>query len=447
MKSFTCGILCMIVMGCQVKVAKNEVPSRQVIMHQCWQTFDLGLKDKSDFVKNSTVLTLGRIGTPKAIQTLRAVEATTTPSVIRTYTSVLASLHDSLAFVSLADYRKSTDFQVRENVIVGLTRMADLYERESMMKMFDRMMVGVDTMQTDSFSYDKEEILRGKDELRAKIAVAMAKLGDASRLAMVEPVLRRKDFSAKVNLLYVISRLEAREAESVAFRLSTDGSAYVRAKAAEALAAIGSASALRQILAREKNDEVRVAAAIGLMKVDERAAVSVLRPALTTPDDDLQYKILLALAEVKSSELRADLIPMMHDLAKDAGEWALIGVLNALGSYRDTTSMELLEAGLSDNRLQVREMAIGVLTSFRPRDMIDELTEYARDEQYSVRSVAISGLGKIEDRRLLDETVIPILFERMRNDSEMMVRVRAAFTLLDVLNDRLFTRRAKEVAS
>jgi len=393
-------------------------------------------------VQNTTIQTLGQIGNKKAIQTLKAVDIMNKPSVVRKYTKILAQLHDSLAFQTLLDYSKSTDFQIRENVIVGLTRMSDLYEESTMRRIFKKMLAEVDTMKVDTISYDKIEIENEKDELRAKIAIALLKANDRSAMGHVDKIVARKDFSPKVNLVELIGLASIQGAEDVLVRFTSDRSTYVRSKTAEALGRVGSPSAVRHLhdmLAKEKNDEIRVAVATALLKTDEKLAAEVLQSALSTPDDDLKTKTLLALANVQSDGLRKELIPVIRQQAKGASEWVMIGVLGALGSYRDTTSMDFYEDALSDQRLQVRELAIGVLASLRPADMLGDLAAFAKDEQYSVRSVAISGLGKIENKALLDQTVIPILFDRMRNDPEMIVRVRAAFTLLDVLHDRVYT--------
>jgi HEAT repeat protein len=433
--------------SCKPNLPTEKVPARYAMINTCWQTFDLGLKDKNDFVKNSTILTLGRIGNRKAIETLKAVDVTANPSVIRPYTRVLSQLHDTMAFLALYDHARSTDFQIRENVIIGLARMGDLYDRPTMTRIFKKMLSEIDTMKVDTVSYDREEIVRGKEELRAKVAVALLRFGEASARRYVEPILQSGDFSPKVNLVKMIGVVRADEAVDIAVRLSRDPSTYVRAKSAEALGLLQGSTAittLRQMLSVEKAEDVRIEAAIGLMKADEAAAVATLVESLNTPNDDVRSKILLAFTNVQSAELRRELIPIVRQQAASPSEWVRISAIGALGSFRDTTSFDIFEAGLDDKLIQVKEISIGVLASMRSAEMVDDLIDYLRDEQYSMRSVAISGLGQIRDPNLLDGKVIPAIYDRLKNDQEMVVRVRAAFTLLDLLHDHAFTKHKDE---
>ncbi len=448
MKNVWKWVFCLAALACKPTIPTAGLPARYAIVNYCWQTFDLGLKDKSDFVKNSTILTLGRIGNKKAIETLKAVDFTTNPSVIRPYTRVLSQLHDTLAFVTLYDYAKSTDFQIRENVIIGLCRMGDLYDPDTMVRTFKKMLGEVDTMKVDTVSYDREEIERGKDELRAKIAIALMRYGDRSARKFLEPVLQRKDFAPKVNIVKMIGNVNATEALDIVIRLSRDPSTYVRAKSAEALGLLKgeqAMSALREMARVEKAEDVRIEVGIGLMEADEAAAVAILRESLDTPNDDAKSKILLALGNVKSEKLRADLIPIIRAQAASSSEWVRIAVIGALGSFRDTTSFDIYEAGLHDKLVQVKEISIGVLASMRSTEMVDDLIDYLHDEQYSMRSVAIAGLGLIHDSRIVDSKVIPAIYDRLKNDQEMVVRVRAAFTLLDLLNDNAFTKNKDEI--
>lgn len=440
-------VLLTLVSACKPNLPTEKMPARYAIVNTCWQTFDLGLKDKSDFVKNSTILTLGRIGNKKAIETLKAVDVTANPSVIRPYTRVLSQLHDTLAFVSLYDHARSTDFQIRENVIIGLTRMGDLYDPPTMVRMFKKMLAEIDTMKVDTISYDREEIVHGKEELRAKVAIALLRYGDSSARRYVEPLLQGGDFSPKVNLVKMIGVVGATEAVDIVVRLSRDPSTYVRAKSAEALGRLQgptAVAALRHMLSVEKAEDVRIEAAIGLMKTDESAAVSVLVESLDTPNDDARSKILLALANVQSEERRREIIPVIRRQASSSSEWIRIAAIGALGSFKDTASFDIFEGGLSDPLMQVKEISIGVLASMRSAQMVDDLIDYLRDEQYSMRSVAISGLGQIRDPKLIDGKVIPAIYDRLKNDQEMIVRVRAAFTLLDLLHDHAFTKHKDE---
>ncbi|HNF87379.1 MAG TPA: HEAT repeat domain-containing protein, partial [bacterium] len=166
----------------------------------------------------------------------------------------------------------------------------------------------------------------------------------------------------------------------------------------------------------------------------------VLIPALDTYDEDTQSNILLALGEAKLPESRAKILPLVKSAVTGKGDWVRIGAIGALGLIKDTTTLPLIEAALEDPVDEVREIAVGVLAQMKGETMVDRLKAWAKDDQYSMRSVALAGLGSLRDPVIVEKTVYPVLYNTMKFDPEMMVRVRAAFTLLNIINDRKYTK-------
>jgi len=432
--------------GCKKLGYDTKLPPREIIIQFCWQTFDKALKDKNDFVKSGTMLTLARIGNAKAIQTLQAVESTDRPAVVKKYVHVLSQLQDSAAFAPLYRYTSSTDFQVRETVILGLAKMRNLYGDTAMARIFRKAMLDVDSIKADTLLYDSSDIAREKKELRAKIAVAQLTVRDGSGLKLVQSAIRDSIRQLRLGVTKFIGELLPPNSMSFLSVTSNDASDYIRSKTAEALGKISSneANALLKKMLNDKAEDVRVSAAIALMKADELLAVEHLMPSVEGVDDDLRSKVILALGEVKLENSRDKAISIIKKCATDPSEWVRVAAIGSLGILGDTTSVGLLKDALSDDSPSVREIAVGVLSKLKGKDMLEILLQLLRDKEYSTRSVAISNLGWIEDSNLEQKVILPAIYDRMRNDEDMMVRVRAAFTLLDVLNDRKFTKKSQK---
>ncbi|HNE82401.1 MAG TPA: HEAT repeat domain-containing protein, partial [bacterium] len=118
--------LILLLNGCVPQYGELKLPPRHIIIKYCWETFELGLKDKNDFVKTSTLTTLGRIGSASAAETIASADLGVKPQVTRTAVATLAQMHDSAAFQALLRFRGHSDFFVRENVAMGMVRMRDL---------------------------------------------------------------------------------------------------------------------------------------------------------------------------------------------------------------------------------------------------------------------------------------------------------------------------------
>lgn len=443
MKNFIVLLLVFFISGCKKFPDQASLPPRSTIIKYCWQTFDLGLKDKSDFVKNSTILTLGRIGNRTAVETMQAIDFKGRPSVVRTYVYTLSQLHDTAAFQALHAYFYSNDFQIRETVVTGLARMSDLYDDSTMIRIFKRALAEADSIQADTLLYDKEEIARDKLSLKAKAGLALLKMNDRSGIEFIRAASTHPAFQVRVSVVQVIGEIRPAGAIGLLHNFINDPSDYVRSKTAEALGKLNTAEANHRLksMINDRSADVRAKAAEKLLATDEDIALEILLKDFNTPDDGLKSSIMLTLGDVKDETARSKIIALLRDQMADSSEWIRIAAIGALGSLRDTTSIDLYTAALDDRSSSVREIAVGVLATLKGKAMLDDLMKFLKDDEYSMRSVAIAGLGKIEDEALVSSKIIPALYDRLRNDDDMMVRVRAAYTLLDLFNDRAFTKK------
>ena len=140
--------------------------------------------------------------------------------------------------------------------------------------------------------------------------------------------------------------------------------------------------------------------------------------------------------------LHARVLPALRELTHDESDWVRVSALAALATLADSSALEIYEQALDDPARNVREVAIGILASIKRDQLLNELLDYLQDESYSTRAVAIAGLSLIQDSTAVQDTVIPAVYEAMRRDQEQVVRVRAAFTLLEILGTHNYNRRA-----
>lgn len=434
--------------GCNIKKPEaGKLPPRETIIKYCWQTFEFGLKDKNEFVKTNTIRTLGRIGSRMAVDALSSSDYGWKPTSVKVCASTLAQLHDSAAFFALLRFAQSKDFIVREHVVVGIARMADLFPDTLVARHLNKIMYGVDSITVDTLLYDAAEIERDKNELRAKIAMALLKVGDTSGMPYLKALSQNPSLQFRISIVNMIGEIRPPNALDLIYPFLRDPSVNVRSKAVGALIKLRPKdleARLRGILTNEHADEVKIVAAIALMEFDEKSAVNFLLKKLDSDDEDVLSKIILALGEVKTRPVAEKVIPLLRNLTTQPSDWVRISAIASLGNLKDYESIELIESALQDKSQEVREISVGVLSRLKGKRMLEDMKKFLKEDVYSMRSVAISGLGSIEDETLQNEVILPLLFDRLKNDEELIVRVRAAFTILDILYDRKYTKAGEK---
>lgn len=430
--------------GCKPQTPKPKAPSdRKIILNMCWQTFELGMKDKNAFVQNHTMRLLGRIGNRRAVIALQSADFKGKPTLVRVYVNTLSKIKDTLAFQSLYDNFKTSDFQIRAKAVTGLAGMGSLYDDSTVIRMLKKAFRDVDSIVVDSLLYDSVTTAGEKSELRAKIGIALLKYKQKDGLTYIQKGIKDASFQARLSVVNTLGEVQPEESVDMLSRFKKDPSEFVRAKTAEALGKIGNPPAidlLNEFMTKDPSESVRISAAIELLKTDEASAYPVIMQGLQSYDDDIRSKSILALGDVKNKDAKDKISKIISPLIEDPNEWIRISVIGALGKMMDTSSAVIIEKALdSDPSQDVREIALSVLARFRGKDMTGKLLSYLREDSYSMRSAAVSALGRIKDGKLVDQTIIPEIFDRMVNDPDMIVRVWAAFVLYDILNDYRIT--------
>lgn len=413
----------------------------------CWITFGFGLKDKTDFAKVTAVRSLGRIGTREAIELIATGDYKWKPTLIRTVTSTLAQISDSASFRALLYFGRTNDLVARENVVVGIARMNSLYPDSMVARILRKMLVDVDSTIADTLLYSKEEIEHERARLKTHIAIALSRVHDASARSYLAGMDVNPDWVFRSSVVKTIGELNPPGATEMLSRFLSDSSVYVRTRTLEALAKIrpeNLAAILSEKMQTDPSEGVRIQAAIELMPLEEATAVRFLLPLADGYDEDSQSKILLALGDTQDSSLYPSIIEKALPLASHPQELVRLSAVACLGGMRDTSLIPVFRNALGDKSQEVRELAVGILARLRGTAMFEQLRTLARDEIYSMRAVAISGLGTFEDSTFLYQKALPIIVDRMKNDEDILVRIRAAFTTFDVLNDQQFTKPKKQ---
>ncbi len=409
------------------------LPSKQNLIKYCWQTFELGIKDKNEMIRIATVQVLGKIPGPKASATIQGVEFGAKPHTIRAAAATLAQKNDSMAYLALTDYIDSPDFMVRESVIKGLYLMRKLYGDTATIRILRKMDRLIDTTVVDTLLYEKEEISIERQGLHAKIAMAVSAIGEKRDW---QNFYQKQNLSGKTSLISMAGDIRPPGVESWLEERLRESSGYLRGKAAEALGknlTERSRNLLRTAL-KDPDEEVQVIAASALITSDEALAVESLLKNINSADEDIQVRAALALANAKTPELTEKIIWKLRQLSSEKSEWIQIAAIGGMGSLGDTASIPFIESKLTDVSPDVREISVGVLARFRKDGMVDQLLELGKDDEYSMRTVAVNNLERIENPKIIETKVIPFLYKTMKNDTDMLVRVRAAALLLNLLN-------------
>ncbi len=434
-------ILFLLFVGCKKFVpGELALPSQPNLIKYCWQTFDLGIKDKNEMTRISTIQIVAKLTARKAAATIQGAEFDSKVHTMRAVAATLAKLYDSTAFLALVDYTDSPDFIVRESVVQGLVRMRKIYGETITLSALKKMDKFVDSIAVDTLLYQKEEIQLERQALRAKIAMAMTTLKNVKtgNVTKWRDAYNTQSVSGKGSLIYLAGEIKPPDAETWLGERLRDPSGYMRSKAAEALAKFESekSRALLKTVLNDKDEETQIAAASALLQTDEAMAIRTLFTTLTSLDEDIRVRSLLTLGNAKSDSAKAKIIPLLRGLALDKSEWIQIGVIGAMGSLGDTASIPFIESKMKDVSPDVREISVSVLAKFRKDAMLPTLLELGKDDEYSMRAVAVTNLEHIKYPENIESKVIPFLYKTIKYDTEMLVRVRAAYLLMILLNDK-----------
>ncbi|NCQ84932.1 MAG: TIR domain-containing protein, partial [Microcystis aeruginosa W13-18] len=212
-----------------------------------------------------------------------------------------------------------------------------------------------------------------------------------------------------------------------------DSDEYVRMYAAEALAKIGTETAIPELLkALEDSDEyVRMYAAEALGKIGTETAIPGLLKALEDSHGYVRAKAAEALAKIGTETAIAELLKALED----SDEYVRMYAAEALGNIGTETAIPGLLKALEDSDEYVRRYAAEALGNIGSETAIPGLLKALYDNY--VRSNAVEALGKIGS-----ETAIAGLLKALEHSGEY-VRSDAAEALGKIGTETAMTELIK----
>jgi HEAT repeat protein len=227
-----------------------------------------------------------------------------------------------------------------------------------------------------------------------------------------------RDRSDAISALTILDR--NRRAVSVISAALQDKEETIRVLAAVSLGEMKARSAipqLRDAMDNDKSPQVSFAAAQSLWKMDDRAGRDVFYEVL-----DGERKVKPGLLKSKMHQARLD----MHD----PKALALIGVNEASGAFLGPFSMvsmgvSMVEEYAKNNGTSIQALCAQLLALDDTRETADELTYALDDKNWTVRAAAARSLAKLGIRAAL-----PQLQDMMAEDKSQPARFAAAAAVI-----------------
>ncbi|CCI12431.1 putative Deoxyhypusine monooxygenase [Microcystis aeruginosa PCC 9806] len=187
-----------------------------------------------------------------------------------------------------------------------------------------------------------------------------------------------------------------------------DSNWFVRRSAAEALAEIGTETAIPGLLKalEDSNKYVRVCAAFALGNISSETAIPGLLKALEDSDEDVSWNAVEALGKIGTETAIPGLLKALEDSDEDVS-WNAAFALGKIGS--EAAIPELLKA-LDDSDWYVRRYAAFALGKIGSETAIPGLLKALEDSNEYVRRYAAFALGNIGS-----ETAIPVLLKALEH--------------------------------
>ena len=284
-----------------------------------------------------------------------------------------------------------------------------------------------------------------EDEMRAKSATALGRLGDRRAIAyLLEHLLTDPAPFVRARIAATLGRFDDPEVIDRLVRALGDPAWWVRMRSVEALEQIGSRAQGPLLVALDDPDpEIRSRAAVGLERLGvptslvamiqrgERVAeaMETLVKFATAGARELLAELLLHPAhEVRAAVVsairraaRRDLAPELIETARrDADPHLRAAAFEALGALAVREAVPAALDGLSDSDEVVRTGAISVLGSLGGKDVVERLRGRTADPDGGVRAATARALGLLRAGEAAPE------FLRLIADPEPGVREASA---------------------
>ena len=230
--------------------------------------------------------------------------------------------------------------------------------------------------------------------VRIESAQALGEIRDVSSMNALVRVLGQDDepalLKSVIDALHNIDNASAATAVAGALR---DRNADVRVAAAEALGSFEDRAVVPALMAaaRDADAEVRRAVIGALQNLGDRRAIPAFTAALTDTDPEVRRSGADGLADMDNLRTAPpELIRAMDDRDAEVRQ----GVAHALGHILDPAGLNALVAHVGDANVEVRRSVVEALQGFEEEEATAALRTALRDQDAEVRESAARALGE-----------------------------------------------------
>jgi HEAT repeat protein len=405
---------------------------------------------------------LGRVGSAKVVPALLAtVEATQTEDsdVREIALRALARIGDPGAVVPLVAALRSADAWLAP-------RIADILARHGEAAVDPLLAVLADSGPTSPRAWAANVLGEVRatrafpalaralddpdDEVRAKAATALGRLGDRRALAsLLEHLLNDPAPFVRARVASALGQFDGPEVINRLIQTLGDSAWWVRMRAIEALEQIGPVAEGPLLVALDDGDtEIRQRAAIALERLGVPAALAgtieqgdpegvaartlarliaagskeQITELLTHPVHAVREVVVAALRQSRRSDVAVDLARVASE---DPTARVRSLALNTLRALRIREGTSAAVAGLTEEHPSVRAAAIRYLGELAGDDALSQVRAHAIDPEPEVRAAAAEAMGALGGRRVEPELLLLVA------DPESTVRRAALRGVVD----------------
>jgi HEAT repeat protein len=255
------------------------------------------------------------------------------------------------------------------------------------------------------------------DEVRAKAAASLGKLGDHRAVTyLLDHLLTDPAPFVRARIAGALGQFNDTEVIDTLVRALGDPAWWVRMRSVEALEQIGAVSEGPLMLALDDTDpEIRIRAAVALERlgVPNRIIGQIESGTASTEAMEILTKFGLAGARELLAEQLAHRSPLVRS--------TIIGAIIQAG--RRDLSQELIHTGTHDTEPEIRAAAYAALRKLGIKDAVPAALEGLGDEDQHVRTAAMQLVGE------LGEAEVANMIRPRTSDVEPMVRAASARAL------------------
>lgn len=358
-------------------------------------------QEKEESVRFSVVRALGTLESTVAFDPLiHVLKSDPSVETRRTAVEALAQLGDLRAAPTLRSLLATTNDNGLTTALIGaLGELRDRQAVPELLALLEAMLPSAPKSAGSPTELTSETAPPGVpvqqpwyESTRQPIAHALGQIGDAratDALARTLPQLTREwEIQTFLDALGAIGDPNA----IPALRSVIADQPKFASRAAQVLAQIGNAETTRELIALldSPDRETRVAAAIALASLGEKAAVTNLLEAMTRgPQQDAKRNIVEALGVVGDTSA----VPHLIQAAKDTEEDVRTQAIWSLGHIGDRSASDALLGALKDSAFGVRFAAAFALAGMTNAAALPALDGLLGDQERRVRTAAACSLA------------------------------------------------------